>query len=158
MRAVAATKAGRVFFRPTAHRMDQLVSKLAGERTFARIAAGLPAVILTTIGAKSGRHRTVVLMGIRIPTAWPSWTNYGDVKQPGWYHNLKAHPAATVTIDGDTWDATARIATPGEREKISAKGVECSLASPKSGHGPVTARSRPLSYEEGLTLVPPPSP
>ena len=55
MRAVAATKAGRVLFRPTAHRLDQLVSKLTGgKRSFARIAAGLPAVILTTIGASRG--------------------------------------------------------------------------------------------------------
>ena len=45
-------------------------------------------------------------------------------KRQGWYHNLKAHPAVTVTIDGDTWDATAHIATPGEREKIWAKGVD----------------------------------
>ncbi len=126
MRAVAATKAGRVFFRPTAHRMDQLVSKLTGgKRSFARIAAGLPAVILTTIGAKSGKHRTVVLMGIPHPDGVAVVaTNYGDAKHPGWYHNLKAHPTATVTIDGDTWDATARIATPGERETIWAKGVD----------------------------------
>jgi hypothetical protein len=34
---------------------EQLVSKLtAGKRSFAGIAAGLPAVILTTTGAKSG--------------------------------------------------------------------------------------------------------
>jgi hypothetical protein len=43
MRGVAATKAGRVFFRPTAHRLDQRVSKLTGgKHSFARIAAGLP--------------------------------------------------------------------------------------------------------------------
>ena len=29
-----------------------------------------------------------------------------------------------MTIEGDTWDATARLATPGEREEIWAKGVE----------------------------------
>jgi deazaflavin-dependent oxidoreductase (nitroreductase family) len=50
--------------------------------------------------------------------------NYGDARHPGWYHNLKAHSAARVTIEGDTWDATARLATPGEREEIWAKGVE----------------------------------
>lgn len=50
--------------------------------------------------------------------------NYGDASHPGWYHNLKADPAARVTIEGDTWDATARLATTGEREEIWAKGVE----------------------------------
>ncbi len=117
---------GRVVFRPTAHRLDQLVSKLTGgKRSFARIAAGLPAVILTTIGAKSGKPRTVVLMGIPHPDGVAVVaSNYGDAKNPGWYHNLKANPAATVTIDGDTWDATARLAAPGEREEIWEKGVE----------------------------------
>jgi hypothetical protein len=60
MRAVAVTKVGRVLFRPTAHRLDQLVSKLtAGKRSSAGITAGLPAVIVTTTGAKSGKPRIV---------------------------------------------------------------------------------------------------
>jgi deazaflavin-dependent oxidoreductase (nitroreductase family) len=126
MRGVAATKAGRVFFRPTAHRLDQLVSKLTGgKHSFAGITAGLPTVILTTTGAKSGKPRTVALLGIpHLDGVAVVAANYGDARHPGWYHNLKANPAARVTIEGDTWDATARIATPGEREEIWAKGVE----------------------------------
>jgi deazaflavin-dependent oxidoreductase (nitroreductase family) len=126
MRAIAATKAGRVLFRPTAHRLDQLVSKLTGgKRSFAGIAAGLPSVILTTTGAKSGKPRTVALLGIPHPDGVAIVAaNYGDAKHPAWYHNLKANPAATVVIEGDTWHATARLATPGEREEIWAKGVE----------------------------------
>jgi deazaflavin-dependent oxidoreductase (nitroreductase family) len=126
MRAVAATKSGRVFFRPTAHRLDQLVSRLTGgKRSFAGIAAGLPSVILTTTGAKSGKPRTVALLGIPHPDGVAIVAaNYGDRKHPAWYHSLKADPAATVVIEGDTWDANARLAAPGEREEIWAKGVE----------------------------------
>ncbi|GAB7146530.1 nitroreductase family deazaflavin-dependent oxidoreductase [Mycobacterium riyadhense] len=126
MRAAAATKTGRIVFRPTAHRLDRLVSRLTGgKRSFARIAAGLPAVILTTTGAKSGKPRTVALMGIPRPDGVAVVaTNYGNAKHPGWYHNLKASPAVKVTMDGGTWDATARLATPVEREEIWAKGVE----------------------------------
>jgi deazaflavin-dependent oxidoreductase (nitroreductase family) len=51
-------------------------------------------------------------------------TNYGAAKHPSWYHNLKANPAATVTIEGDTWHATAHRATLRERDEIWAKGVE----------------------------------
>jgi deazaflavin-dependent oxidoreductase (nitroreductase family) len=51
-------------------------------------------------------------------------TNYGAAKHPAWYHNLKANPTATVTIEGDTWHATGRLATPVERAEIWAKGVE----------------------------------
>ena len=126
MRAVAVTKAGRAFFRPTAHRLDQLVSKFTGgRRSFAGIAAGLPTVILTTIGAKSGEPRTVALLGIPHPDGVAVVaSNYGAARHPAWYHNLRANPAATVTLEGDTWDAVARLAAPGQREEIWAKGVE----------------------------------
>jgi deazaflavin-dependent oxidoreductase (nitroreductase family) len=126
MRVVAATKAGRVIFRPTAHRLDWVVSRLTGGKySFAGIAAGLPTVILTTTGAKSGKPRTVALLGIPHPDGVAVVAaNYGDARHPGWYHNLKANPAARVTIDAETWDATAVLATPGEREEIWAKGVE----------------------------------
>jgi deazaflavin-dependent oxidoreductase (nitroreductase family) len=126
MRAIAATRAGRVLFRPTAHRLDQLVSKLTGgKQSFAGIAAGLPAVILTTTGARSGKPRTVALLGIPHPAGVAVVaTNYGDAKHPAWYHNLKANPEATVTIEGDTWHATGRLATREERDAIWAKGVE----------------------------------
>jgi F420H(2)-dependent quinone reductase len=94
MRAIAATKAGRVLFRPTAHRLDQLVSKLTGgKRSFAGIAAGLPSVILT----KSGKPRTVALLGIPHPDGVAvGAANYGDAKRPARCHKLKANPAATV--------------------------------------------------------------
>jgi deazaflavin-dependent oxidoreductase (nitroreductase family) len=105
---------------PTAHHLDQLVSKLTdGKRSFAGIAADLPSVIVTTIGAKSGGPRTVVLLGIPHPDGVAVVAaNYGGAKHPAWYHNLKANPAATVTIDGATWNATARIATPRERARF----------------------------------------
>jgi deazaflavin-dependent oxidoreductase (nitroreductase family) len=126
MRTVAVTKVGRVFFRPTAHRLDQLVSRFTGgNRSFAGIAAGLPTVILSTTGAKSGQPRIVALLGIPHPDGVAVVaSNYGAAKHPAWYHNLKANPAATVTIQGDTWVATARLATPGERDEIWAKGIE----------------------------------
>lgn len=126
MRALAVTKAGRTLFRPTAHRLDQFVSRLTGGKSsFAEIAAGLPAVILTTTGAKSGKPRTVALLGIPHPEGVAVVaSNYGAATNPGWYHNLVANPSATVTVEGDTWPAVARIATPVEREEIWDRGVE----------------------------------
>jgi deazaflavin-dependent oxidoreductase (nitroreductase family) len=126
MRAAAATKAGRIVFRPTAHRLDRLLSGLTqGRHSFARIASGLPAVILTTTGAKSGKLRTVALMGIPHPDGVAVVaSNYGAAEHPGWYYNLKANPSATVTLEGDTWDATARLATHAERDEIWARGLE----------------------------------
>jgi deazaflavin-dependent oxidoreductase (nitroreductase family) len=104
MRSFAATKVGVALFRPTAHHLDQLVGKLTGgKRSFAEIALGLPAVIVTTTGAKSGEPRTVVVFGIPHPDGLSLIaSNFGGAKHPAWYHNLKANPEATVSIEGDT--------------------------------------------------------
>jgi deazaflavin-dependent oxidoreductase (nitroreductase family) len=126
MRRFAATKVGVALYRPTLHHLDQTVSKLSGgRRSFVGIAAGIPTLILTTTGAKSGKPRTVAVFGIPHPDGLGLITsNWGGAKHPAWYHNLKANPEATVSIDGDTWQATARPATPRERDEIWAKGVE----------------------------------
>ena len=79
--------------------------------------------MLTTTGAKSRQPRTVAIYGIPHPDGLAVIaSNFGGTKHPAWYHNLKAHPRATVSVEGDTWDAVARIAAPGEH--IYAKGIE----------------------------------
>jgi deazaflavin-dependent oxidoreductase (nitroreductase family) len=126
MRSFAATKVGVALFRPSLHHLDQVVTKITGgTRSFTGMAAGMPAVILTTRGAKSGEPRTVVVFGLPHPEGLGLIaSNFGGATHPAWYHNLKAHPEATVSIEGDTWQATARLATPRERDEIWAKGVE----------------------------------
>jgi deazaflavin-dependent oxidoreductase (nitroreductase family) len=126
MRTFAATKVGVALFRPTAHHLDQVAGKLTGgKRSFAGIAMGVPAVMLTTIGAKSGETRTVAVFGIPHPEGLAIIaSNFGGAKHPAWYHNLKANPQATVSIEGDTWHAAARPAAPRERDEIWSKGLE----------------------------------
>jgi deazaflavin-dependent oxidoreductase (nitroreductase family) len=126
MRTIAATKMGVALFRLPANRLDQLISRLTGgRRSFAGIVTGVPAVILTTTGAKSGEPRTVAVYGIPHPDGVALIaSNFGGAKHPAWYHNLKANSEATVSIEGDTWHATARLATPRERDEIWAKGLE----------------------------------
>jgi deazaflavin-dependent oxidoreductase (nitroreductase family) len=126
MRSFAATKLGAAFLRPTAHHFDRLVTRVTGGRSsFAGISTGIPAVMLTTTGAKSGEPRTVAVYGIPHPDGLGLIaSNWGGVKHPAWYYNLKANPEATVSIGRDTWRATARMATPQERDEIWAKGVE----------------------------------
>jgi deazaflavin-dependent oxidoreductase (nitroreductase family) len=126
MRSFVSTRVGVAIFRPTAHHLDRLVTKLTGGRTsLTGIAAGVPAVILTTTGAKSGEPRTVAVFGIPRPDGLGLIaSNFGGAKHPAWYYNLKANPQATVSLGRDTWHATARLATARERDEIWAKGVE----------------------------------
>jgi deazaflavin-dependent oxidoreductase (nitroreductase family) len=126
MRRFASTTAGVALLRPTAHHLDRLVAKATGGRSsFAGLATGIPVVMLTTTGAKSGEPRTVPVYGIPHPEGLALIaSNFGGAKHPAWYFNLKAHPEATVTVGRDSWPATARLATPDERDQIWAKGVE----------------------------------
>lgn len=126
MRTFAATKVGVALLRPTAHHLDKLITTLTGGRSsFAGLATGVPVVMLTTTGAKSGEPRTVAVYGIPHRDGMGLIaSNFGGLKHPAWYHNLKANPKATVAIGPDSWHATARLATPGERDEIWAKGIE----------------------------------
>jgi hypothetical protein len=59
-RSFAATKVGAALLRPTARHLDRLITKVTGgSSSFAGITTGIPAVMLTTTGAKSGEPRTV---------------------------------------------------------------------------------------------------
>jgi deazaflavin-dependent oxidoreductase (nitroreductase family) len=126
MRTFASTAVGVALFRPTGHHLDKAVSRLTkGRRSFAGIVTGIPAVILTTTGAKSGEPRTVVVAGVPRPEGLGLIaSNWGGTTHPAWYHNLRAHPRCTITVEGDTWEGEARPATPEERDEIWAKGLE----------------------------------
>lgn len=126
MRRFASTPVGVALLRPTAHHLDRLITKATGGRSsLAALVTGVPVVMLTTKGARSGQPRTVAVYGIPHPDGLGLIaSNFGGAKHPAWYHNLKAHPEATVAVGRDTWRATARLATPRERDEIWAKGVE----------------------------------
>ncbi len=83
--------------------------------------AGMPAVKLTTTGAKSGQPRTVMLT---IPARTPNGdvvlvASYGgDDRAPAWYHNLRANPTVELVTGGERFTATARTATDEERDAL----------------------------------------
>jgi len=59
------------------------------------------ALLLTTRGRRSGRQRTVVLQYFPDGEAMVlAAANDGGESHPGWYHNLKADPAASVEVMG----------------------------------------------------------
>ena len=58
-------------------------------------------LLLTTHGRRSGRERTVVLQYFSDGTTMVVMAaNDGGDAYPGWYHNLKADPAAGIEVDG----------------------------------------------------------
>ena len=72
---------------------------------------GLPIIRLTTIGAKTLQPRTMPLVGIFADEKFILIaSSFGRAHNPGWYHNLKAHPECEVSVTGTTRAYIAREA------------------------------------------------
>ena len=58
---------------------------------------GLPVIILTTTGARSGKTRKNPVMRVEQDGVYAAIASYaGGPENPRWYYNLLAHPYATV--------------------------------------------------------------
>ena len=80
---------------------------------------GLPVVIFTTRGNKSGKLRKTPLMRVEHDGAYLLVASKGGApSHPVWYHNLRADPTALMVQDGaNRFDATARELEGEEREE-----------------------------------------
>ncbi|MFG3343693.1 nitroreductase family deazaflavin-dependent oxidoreductase [Streptomyces sp. NPDC048018] len=78
---------------------------------------GLPVVLVTSLGAKSGKIRKTPLMRVEHEGAYALVaSNGGAVKHPVWYHNLVASPRIELRDGPKVWDMRARIVTGEERQ------------------------------------------
>jgi len=80
---------------------------------------GMPVLLLTTRGRKSGAQRTNAL------TYFPSGASYvviasmlGEPRHPAWLHNLRAEPNAEILVGASRIPVRAREAADPERARI----------------------------------------
>lgn len=78
---------------------------------------GLPIIIVTTRGNKSGKLRKTALMRVEHDGEYALVASQGGApKHPVWYFNLKADPEAVVIQDGpEPFDAVVREVSGDER-------------------------------------------
>jgi deazaflavin-dependent oxidoreductase (nitroreductase family) len=80
---------------------------------------GMPVLLLTTRGRKSGQARERALTYVPARDAYAVIASYlGEPRHPDWYLNLKAHPEATVRVGGADVSVRAREAQGEERERL----------------------------------------
>lgn len=115
LQAVASSRPGAWFFARTAPALDRGVERLSHGRTsLSMLVAGLPALLVTTTGRKSGQQRTH-LIAIPVGDALAIiGSNFGQPATPAWVLNLEADPHAVATYRDRSVAVTARPAT--ERE------------------------------------------
>lgn len=80
---------------------------------------GVPCLVLTTTGRKSGQERKFALIYQEVDGAYVIVASKGgDAKHPGWYLNLEADPEVKVQVKADKFTAKARTANDEERAKL----------------------------------------
>ncbi len=73
-------------------------------------------LVLTTVGARSGLPRTVVIGYRRNGDRYLAIaSDNGSDRAPSWYRNLLAHPTATVELGPERFEVLSRTATAEER-------------------------------------------
>jgi deazaflavin-dependent oxidoreductase (nitroreductase family) len=84
-----------------------------------------PLLILTTTGAKSGRaHTTPVVYTTDGDRLVIIASKAGAPTSPAWYHNLVAHPTATVELGSEKFDVDAEVTKGEERDRLYSHQAE----------------------------------
>ncbi len=122
VQAVAATRPGARVFSRVLPALDRGTERLtAGRVSLPLLLAGLPALVLTTTGRRTGQVRSTHLIAVPFEdTLALLGTNFGQPRTPAWVLNLEADARAAVTHRGVTVNVVARPATEVEAERILA--------------------------------------
>ena len=119
VRRTAATRPVARIFSVIQRPIDRSVYRLTRGRTTASSwLGGVEITMLTTTGARSGRPRTLPVLGVpdgedMIVVA----SDFGRPRNPAWYHNLRANPHATIVYEGATREVVARELSGAERDR-----------------------------------------
>ena len=96
----------------------------AGRITVTGRVGAFPTVMLATTGARTGRPRTVPVSAIPYRDDLALIASYmGSGKVPGWAHNLRSNPTATIMLQDRTRTVVAAEAGDEELEEIFAAAV-----------------------------------
>lgn len=86
---------------------------------------GRPVIVLTSIGAKTGRLRKTALMRVERDGVYAVVASLGGAtRNPVWYYNLKANPHVELQDRATKRDYTAREVTGAEKAVWWERAVE----------------------------------
>ncbi len=100
-------------------RLDLLSYRLTSRGVLTLWSKAYPMLLLTTVGRKTGRRRTVPLFFLRRgDTLLVVASNYGRPRHPGWSANLLERPLARVQVYERSWAVRARLLAAEEKAAI----------------------------------------
>lgn len=87
--------------------------------------SGLPVIVLTTLGAKSGMLRKTALMRVEHDGEYVVVASLGGApKHPVWYWNIMKHPHVELQDGAEKHDYDVRELSGAERDEWWARAVE----------------------------------
>jgi deazaflavin-dependent oxidoreductase (nitroreductase family) len=108
----------------------------------------MPLLLLHHVGAKSGQTRVQPLAYLEDGGRYVIYASKaGADTNPGWYHNLKAHPDVSIEIGDRTIEVRAEEATGAERDRLFQ--VQAETQPQFAGYAEKTSRVIPV-----VVLVP----
>lgn len=115
----AATPVGAWVGKHLLHHLDRLAFRLSdGRMSAGQLLGGIPAITVTTTGARSGLPRSVPLNEVRDGASYILIaSNWGYEAYPAWYYNMRVNPQVTVTVDHHAGEYIARQVHDREKER-----------------------------------------
>src|SRR3954447_18119811 len=117
LQAFAQTRVGGWLFIHVLPAVDRPLLRLSR----GRLSTGMRQtyVLLHARGAKSGIERTTPLLGTKFGDAiLLVASKAGATQHPAWFHNVRANPDVSVTVDGERRAMRARVAGREERDRL----------------------------------------
>src|SRR5512139_3558411 len=100
-------------------RVDRVLYKVSGGRFGTMSGSGFTGLLLTTVGRKTGKDRSVPLLYVgHEGRYYLTGSNWGRQAHPAWSGNLIANPLATLTVKGERIRVVARLLEGAERERV----------------------------------------
>jgi deazaflavin-dependent oxidoreductase (nitroreductase family) len=91
----------------------------ANEGILGGLFEGIPVLLLTTTGARTGQARLTPVCYLADGDRLAVFASKGgSPTNPDWYHNLIATKRATVEVGTERFDVVAEIPNPEERERL----------------------------------------
>jgi deazaflavin-dependent oxidoreductase (nitroreductase family) len=124
LRKVGPTKAFAEIYRRIGPVVDPWLLHADHGRFISRV-YGLPALLLHSVGRRSGEPRVSPLLYVRDGSAFVvTGTNFGQHQHPGWTANLLAHPTAEIEVGPVRLAVVAELADDGAWDRLWPKFVE----------------------------------
>jgi deazaflavin-dependent oxidoreductase (nitroreductase family) len=126
IQSFASSRPGAWLFSRILRHLDNVVGRISRGRTSTpRLLAGIPVLVVTTVGRKSGLPRTSHLIAVPYDGSLALLgTNFGQPATPAWVLNLEADPHATVTHALQSRDVVARPASEDEQAAVLAASAQ----------------------------------